>query len=760
MLKKPAILIAFLLLTTVIFFSLSSSGIDPNTAYVDLSYTTGTPGFGVTHFNEIQLAIDTVPEGWMIKVNPGTYQETLTINKFIILDGQNKETTIINGNGADPIIQITSDEVILSEFTIQNGVRGIRSNASDLTIEENIITECEEQGIYLEDLSYTTITDTLFIQCSRGIRLENVQYTTISNNIFLDINDEAVFFSDSSRNTLTENKFVKPSIGLTVSNAPELKIGENEISLNSFVECGKFGITMGTDTVNNNIYQNAFILNLEENARDTSPFGNAWDDGTQGNYWDDYTGLDYDGDGIGDTPYDIPGEDNQDEYPLLSPPVEGLPLEISAPSTVLENEQFQVTVTVYDTPIEDVIVSISPSFYLDINPTNNLGITTLQAPLVSQDTQYTITATKSGYQETSAPLTVLDSSAQLPALVIHSPSSVIEEEQFTVTVTSYNVPVPNVKVTFNEDEYFTNQEGEITPTAPEVETNTDYMLTANLTGYQDDTAWVTILNQDPESEKGWIFGTVLTESLTPVNEVKITITSQYTSWTTFTDNEGRYVQFIPAGSYTLTASKAGYEPNTKTVTILQQQAIQNDITLELLGASQQTVSQNYIDYTIQQKGSQGVIGARLDIHGLEQGFISYFSDKLSILPTTTENQVAFTITAEDGTPGTIVAIFIGPGVLQDLDNLVVTYDGNTIGETTNIEQFFNIESQTTPEWLRILTTNGLYLFVKVTSFSEHTITISSILEVMGGLDALIIYMVIAVIVTLVFIGMGEISKRF
>jgi len=84
---------------------------------------------------------------------------------------------------------------------------------------------------------------------------------------------------------------------------------------NNDIKNNNYGVSVLSFSSNNYFYLNDFADNNILNAQDSET--NSWSYNSQGNYWDDYGGKDENPeDGIGDTPYDIPGGDNQDEYPL------------------------------------------------------------------------------------------------------------------------------------------------------------------------------------------------------------------------------------------------------------------------------------------------------------------------------------------------------------------------------------------------------------------------------------------------------------
>jgi parallel beta-helix repeat protein len=143
-----------------------------------------------------------------------------------------------------------------------------------------------------------------------GISLFNSHNNNIRENTIID--GYGVEFLYSDKNKFFENTIMN-SRGMEI-----LHSSNNSIISNNIMKCSRKGIKIKYNSTDNLIYHNNFVSN-SQNAYDEEV--NIWNDSypSGGNFWDDYNGTDEDGDGIGDTPYMIPGGENQDYYPLMKP---------------------------------------------------------------------------------------------------------------------------------------------------------------------------------------------------------------------------------------------------------------------------------------------------------------------------------------------------------------------------------------------------------------------------------------------------------
>jgi parallel beta-helix repeat protein len=105
------------------------------------------------------------------------------------------------------------------------------------------------------------------------------------------------------------------SAGIEIYESAESTITRNTIR--NFT----WGIIIEWDSADNKIYHNDFVDNLYFHVSSIDGGTNEWSYGQPpgGNYWDDYTGVDTNGDGIGESPYDIFGNDDEDAYPFVTP---------------------------------------------------------------------------------------------------------------------------------------------------------------------------------------------------------------------------------------------------------------------------------------------------------------------------------------------------------------------------------------------------------------------------------------------------------
>ncbi len=243
-------------------------------------------------FSSIQEALDAASSGDTLYVYNGTYYEHLYITKDnLTIVGENANGTIIDGGG-DPVavVDVYSNNVKISGFTIQNGFDGIYLLESNGTILRENTLRYNNYGITLDSSNSNIIADnTIVLNTNFGIDLYSSAGNTVSGNIISD--------DDSG-------------IGLSEGSTGNIIFG-NTISYNGYVG---FDVWASVDNV---IYHNNLIQNTQQVY---SSGANVWDNGVEGNYWSNYAGVDISGggDGIGDDPHFI-DQFNNDSFPLMGP---------------------------------------------------------------------------------------------------------------------------------------------------------------------------------------------------------------------------------------------------------------------------------------------------------------------------------------------------------------------------------------------------------------------------------------------------------
>jgi len=80
-------------------------------------------GSGPGNYTKIQDAIDNASNGDTVFVydDSAPYYENVVVNKAINLIGENRNTTIIDGNLLESVMEITESSIFISSFTLRNG---------------------------------------------------------------------------------------------------------------------------------------------------------------------------------------------------------------------------------------------------------------------------------------------------------------------------------------------------------------------------------------------------------------------------------------------------------------------------------------------------------------------------------------------------------------------------------------------------------------------------------------------------------------
>jgi parallel beta-helix repeat protein len=222
---------------------------------------------GGADFTKIQDALDAANDGDTIYVYSGTYYENLRVEKSIILTGQSRANTIIEGSNTTYVIYIVIDNVEISGFQItgNNGTNyaGIASSRDNI-----MVTHCEfiynGKGVHFGGSSFHTVKNNICRNNVRdGISLHGCDNVTLEDNQCLSNGDNGIHVHGDVdfiiKNNICNNN---ERDGMYLHGRSNTIVENNQCNDNGYFGIhghGMFNITVNDNICQNNYYDGIFM---------------------------------------------------------------------------------------------------------------------------------------------------------------------------------------------------------------------------------------------------------------------------------------------------------------------------------------------------------------------------------------------------------------------------------------------------------------------------------------------------------------------
>ena len=262
--KSCVIGMIFLVLgMNIIPITTSNSEIRKSTLPILEGDTIYVGGSGPGNYSSIQAAIDNASSGDTVFVfnDSSPYFENIIIKKSINFEGENKESTVINGDYEGDVVNISADHVKITGFTIRysgNYNVGIKIHSSYNVIEDNILSR-NSIGICLKSSQGNIISGNDIESDKKDIYLFDNSNDNIIDDNTIHGGWAGIYVIDScDRNIYSNNSVIHCRYGIGVIDSSDSIIVSNAVQKN------KYGV--GIQNANNSIISENIITDNEENG--------------------------------------------------------------------------------------------------------------------------------------------------------------------------------------------------------------------------------------------------------------------------------------------------------------------------------------------------------------------------------------------------------------------------------------------------------------------------------------------------------------